>query len=73
MEYRHGPISVAGPGTVVWSLDALPPRLGDEIRATGAALIEAARATRWSNSWARNSSPWRWPNPAAWILTTRAT
>jgi len=37
MEYRHGPISTAGPGTVVWSLVELPPGLAGEITQTGAA------------------------------------
>jgi fructoselysine-6-P-deglycase FrlB-like protein len=39
MEYRHGPISVAGRGTVVWALAALPDRLEQEIAATGARLV----------------------------------
>lgn len=42
MEYRHGPISLAAPGTVVWSLSPLPDGLADDIRATGARLIEPA-------------------------------
>ena len=41
MEYRHGPISVAGPGTVVWALDRLPPGLEEEIADTGARLVKA--------------------------------
>lgn len=40
LEYRHGPISVAGPGTVVWALAQLPPGLAGEIEETGAALVE---------------------------------
>jgi len=39
LEYRHGPIAVASPRSVVWSLDALDPALADEIRATGATLV----------------------------------
>jgi fructoselysine-6-P-deglycase FrlB-like protein len=39
MEYRHGPISVAAPGTVVWALSALPHGLDGEVRATGASLV----------------------------------
>ncbi|AYF78901.1 sugar isomerase [Nocardia yunnanensis] len=35
-EYRHGPISIAGPGRAVWALGDPPPGLADEIRATGA-------------------------------------
>lgn len=40
MEYRHGPISVAREGTVVWCLSPLPYGLAGEIRATGARLLE---------------------------------
>jgi CRISPR-associated protein Cas5a/b/c len=39
LEYRHGPIAIAGPQTVVWSLDPLDPALADEVRATGATLV----------------------------------
>ncbi len=38
MEYRHGPIAIAGPGRVVWSLGDLPPGLAAEVRSTGARL-----------------------------------
>ncbi|WP_225446909.1 SIS domain-containing protein [Streptacidiphilus sp. PB12-B1b] len=38
MEYRHGPISVARPGRVVWSLGDLPDGLPEQIAATGAHL-----------------------------------
>ncbi|MCC7076835.1 MAG: sugar isomerase [Acidimicrobiia bacterium] len=40
MEYRHGPISAAGPDTLVWPLTPLPPGLAGEIRATGATVLE---------------------------------
>jgi fructoselysine-6-P-deglycase FrlB-like protein len=40
LEYRHGPISVAGPGTLVWALADLPPGLAREIQDTGADLVE---------------------------------
>ncbi|GAA4890464.1 SIS domain-containing protein [Streptomyces coeruleoprunus] len=36
MEYRHGPISVTGPGSVVWFFGAPPPGLLDQVRTTGA-------------------------------------
>lgn len=42
LEYRHGPICAAGPGTVVWSLGELPPGLRDEITASGSAVVEAS-------------------------------
>jgi fructoselysine-6-P-deglycase FrlB-like protein len=38
-EYRHGPISIAAPGRVVWALSALDVPLADQIRATGATLV----------------------------------
>ncbi|MGW0905119.1 SIS domain-containing protein [Streptomyces sp. NPDC002853] len=38
MEYRHGPIAVAGPGRAVWSLCPLPAELTARIEATGAYL-----------------------------------
>jgi fructoselysine-6-P-deglycase FrlB-like protein len=36
MEYRHGPISVSGPGRVVWFFGEPPAGLADEVGATGA-------------------------------------
>jgi fructoselysine-6-P-deglycase FrlB-like protein len=38
-EYRHGPISIAAPGRVVWALTALDAPIADQIRATGATLV----------------------------------
>ncbi|MFJ4965337.1 SIS domain-containing protein [Streptomyces sp. NPDC088729] len=38
MEYRHGPIAVAGEGRAVWSLAPLDASLADQIAATGAHL-----------------------------------
>jgi fructoselysine-6-P-deglycase FrlB-like protein len=38
MEYRHGPISVAGANTLVWFLGAAAPDLVSAIRATGATV-----------------------------------
>lgn len=35
MEYRHGPIAVTGPGSVVWMLGAAPAGLSDEITKAG--------------------------------------
>jgi fructoselysine-6-P-deglycase FrlB-like protein len=40
MEYRHGPISVSGPGTVVWSLGPLDPALAEQIRSVGATAVD---------------------------------
>ncbi|MGF1426609.1 SIS domain-containing protein [Kitasatospora sp. LaBMicrA B282] len=36
MEYRHGPISVTGPDSVLWFFGAPPAGLLDQVRATGA-------------------------------------
>jgi fructoselysine-6-P-deglycase FrlB-like protein len=35
MEYRHGPIAVTGPGSIVWLFGAAPDGLTDEITAAG--------------------------------------
>lgn len=36
MEYRHGPISIAEPGRMVWAFGEVPDGLADDVRATGA-------------------------------------
>jgi fructoselysine-6-P-deglycase FrlB-like protein len=36
MEYRHGPISIAAPGRVVWALGEVPEGLPEQVAATGA-------------------------------------
>lgn len=54
MEYRHGPISIAAPGRVVWALGAVPDGLPEQVAATGArfehrqsdALAELVRVHR---------------------------
>ncbi|MFD9891433.1 SIS domain-containing protein [Amycolatopsis sp. NPDC059027] len=38
MEYRHGPIAVAGPGRAVWSMAGVADSLAGQIRATGGYL-----------------------------------
>jgi fructoselysine-6-P-deglycase FrlB-like protein len=38
-EYRHGPISIAAPGRVVWSLDGLEPSLAAELERIGATVV----------------------------------
>jgi fructoselysine-6-P-deglycase FrlB-like protein len=42
MEYRHGPISVAGAGTLVWFLSEVEPALVDDVGATGATVVLAS-------------------------------
>ncbi|MEU7554243.1 sugar isomerase [Streptomyces sp. NPDC044571] len=39
MEYRHGPISITGPGTLTWSLGEAPDGLAEQVRATGGRWI----------------------------------
>ncbi len=39
MEYRHGPISVAGAKTVVWALGEVEPDLLDHVAKTGATVV----------------------------------
>ncbi|MDT3399778.1 SIS domain-containing protein [Streptomyces sp. B1866] len=39
MEYRHGPVSVTGPGRAVWALGALPAGLAEDVAAAGGALV----------------------------------
>ncbi|MET9177344.1 sugar isomerase [Kitasatospora aureofaciens] len=41
MEYRHGPISVSGPESLVWFLDTPPTGLVQQAEATGAAVSTA--------------------------------
>lgn len=36
MEYRHGPISIAEPGRVVWAFGEVPDGLAEQVRDTGA-------------------------------------
>jgi fructoselysine-6-P-deglycase FrlB-like protein len=39
MDYRHGPIAIAQPGRLVWTLGTAPARLADEVAATGARFV----------------------------------
>ncbi len=39
MEYRHGPISVSGPGTAVWVFGPVPDGLEADAAATGASVV----------------------------------
>jgi fructoselysine-6-P-deglycase FrlB-like protein len=38
-EYRHGPISIAAPGRVIWSLSPLEPAVRAELEETGATVV----------------------------------
>jgi fructoselysine-6-P-deglycase FrlB-like protein len=41
MDYRHGPISIAAPGRVVWAFGDIPDGLAEDISATGAAFVHS--------------------------------
>jgi fructoselysine-6-P-deglycase FrlB-like protein len=41
MEYRHGPVSISGPGRVVWAFGEPVPHLAEDVAATGAAFESA--------------------------------
>ncbi|GAA4667640.1 MULTISPECIES: SIS domain-containing protein [Amycolatopsis] len=43
MEYRHGPIAIAGPGRVVWSLGEPPEGLAQDVARTGATFVRTGR------------------------------
>jgi len=40
MEYRHGPISVAGPRSAVWPIGDVEPDLLHDVASTGAAIVD---------------------------------
>ncbi|MCZ4102983.1 SIS domain-containing protein [Streptomyces sp. So13.3] len=39
MEYRHGPISITGPGRVTWMFGSLPQGLEDDVARVGGTLV----------------------------------
>lgn len=43
MEYRHGPISLAGAGSLVWALGEVGHDLLEDVRATGATVLSSDR------------------------------
>jgi fructoselysine-6-P-deglycase FrlB-like protein len=43
MEFRHGPISVAGPESVVWALGPIDPAVLEDAAATGATVLGGDR------------------------------
>ncbi|MEU8460862.1 SIS domain-containing protein [Streptomyces sp. NPDC029003] len=40
MEYRHGPVSVTGPGSVTWSLGGTPEGIAEQVLGTGARWVD---------------------------------
>ncbi|RKN38901.1 SIS domain-containing protein [Micromonospora endolithica] len=59
MDYRHGPISVAAPGRLVWAFGELPDGLPEDVAATGAAFVHSrTHGTRTVlGSWAAGRTP----------------
>jgi fructoselysine-6-P-deglycase FrlB-like protein len=43
MDYRHGPISIARPGRLVWMFGQPPPGLAEQVQATGARFLASDR------------------------------
>jgi fructoselysine-6-P-deglycase FrlB-like protein len=43
MEYRHGPIAIAGKGRAVWALGDLPVGLAEDVTRTGAEFVHSGR------------------------------
>ena len=41
MDYRHGPISIAAPGRLVWAFGGIPEGLAEDVAATGAAFVHS--------------------------------
>ncbi|MFG2048608.1 SIS domain-containing protein [Micromonospora sp. NPDC048935] len=59
MDYRHGPISVAAPGRLVWAFGELPDGLPEDVAATGAAFVHS-RTHGWRTvlgSWSAGRTP----------------
>jgi len=59
MDYRHGPISIAGPGRLVWAFGELPDGLPEDVAATGAAFVHS-RTHGWRTvlgSWSAGRTP----------------
>lgn len=42
LEYRHGPISITGPDSVLWSFGPLDPALAAQVRAVGGNVVDPA-------------------------------
>ena len=41
MDYRHGPIAIAGPGRLVWAFGEIPAGLAEDVAGTGAAFVHS--------------------------------
>ncbi|SCE74670.1 Fructoselysine-6-P-deglycase FrlB with duplicated sugar isomerase (SIS) domain [Micromonospora viridifaciens] len=59
MDYRHGPISIAAPGRLVWAFGGIPDGLPEDVAATGATFVHS-RTHGWRTvltSWAAGRTP----------------
>ncbi|MET9514988.1 sugar isomerase [Streptomyces sp. NPDC002994] len=45
MEYRHGPISITGPGRVAWIFGTLPDGLAEDIRSVGGTMTAESESS----------------------------
>ena len=57
MEYRHGPIAVTGPGSLVWMLGPAPDGLADEVAAAGGLAWQPSRSSAGSAGRAGAGAP----------------
>ncbi|MEU1889162.1 sugar isomerase [Micromonospora rifamycinica] len=59
MDYRHGPISIAAPGRLVWAFGELPDGLPEDVAATGAAFVHSRHHGGHTvlGSWAAGRTP----------------
>lgn len=59
MDYRHGPIAIAGPRRVVWAFGEVPELLAEEVSATGAAFVHSRTNGAYAvlGGWAANRPP----------------
>ncbi|MEV4542959.1 SIS domain-containing protein [Micromonospora echinaurantiaca] len=59
MDYRHGPISIAAPGRLVWAFGELPDGLAEDVAATGATFVHSRThgCRTVLSSWAAGRTP----------------
>lgn len=59
MDYRHGPIAIAGPRRVVWAFGEVPELLAEEVLATGAVFVHSRTNGAYTvlDGWAANRPP----------------
>ena len=59
MDYRHGPISIAAPGRVVWAFGEVPAGLAEEVEATGAQFVHSRHHGGYAalGSWSSGREP----------------